>query len=345
MEENISYKSAGVDTEAGQEFVKRIKQNVESTHGARVLGGLGGFSGAFDVSFLKNYKNPVLLTGTDGVGTKIELARLFDDHNTIGIDLVAMCANDILVSGGEPLFFLDYIACGKLKPARMESIVAGIVKGCRLSGAALLGGETAEHPGTMEEDEYDLAGFVVGAVEKEDMIDGSTIRPGDIVLGLDSSGPHSNGFSLIRKLYLKEGRKLPEDANVVSFLKEFGLRPTRIYVQSILDLVKKVEVKGMVHITGGGFYENIPRVLPDSVAVELNRENLPNNPFFERLKKDFPNLSEKELYSTFNMGVGYIAIVSKESEADAIRILEQKGEVVRKIGVVTERKNESVVFV
>ncbi|MFB5652434.1 phosphoribosylformylglycinamidine cyclo-ligase [Leptospira wolffii] len=345
MEENISYKSAGVDTEAGQEFVKRIKQNVESTHGARVLGGLGGFSGAFDVSFLKNYKNPVLLTGTDGVGTKIELARLFDDHNTIGIDLVAMCANDILVSGGEPLFFLDYIACGKLKPARMESIVAGIVKGCRLSGAALLGGETAEHPGTMEEDEYDLAGFVVGAVEKEDIIDGSTIRPGDIVLGLDSSGPHSNGFSLIRKLYLKEGRKLPEDANVVSFLKEFGLRPTRIYVQSILDLVKKVEVKGMVHITGGGFYENIPRVLPDSVAVELNRENLPNNPFFERLKKDFPNLSEKELYSTFNMGVGYIAIVSKESEADAIRILEQKGEVVRKIGVVTERKNESVVFV
>lgn len=345
MEENISYKSAGVDTEAGQEFVKRIKQNVESTHGARVLGGLGGFSGAFDVSFLKNYKNPVLLTGTDGVGTKIELARLFDDHSTIGIDLVAMCANDILVSGGEPLFFLDYIACGKLKPARMESIVAGIVKGCRLSGAALLGGETAEHPGTMEEDEYDLAGFVVGAVEKEDMIDGSTIRPGDIVLGLDSSGPHSNGFSLIRKLYLKEGRKLPEDANVVSFLKEFGLRPTRIYVQSILDLVKKVEVKGMVHITGGGFYENIPRVLPDSVAVELNRENLPNNPFFERLKKDFPNLSEKELYSTFNMGVGYIAIVSKESEADAVRILEQKGEVVRKIGVVTERKNESVVFV
>ncbi|EPG67679.1 phosphoribosylformylglycinamidine cyclo-ligase [Leptospira wolffii] len=345
MEENISYKSAGVDTEAGQEFVKRIKQNVESTHGARVLGGLGGFSGAFDVSFLKNYKNPVLLTGTDGVGTKIELARLFDDHSTIGIDLVAMCANDILVSGGEPLFFLDYIACGKLKPARMESIVAGIVKGCRLSGAALLGGETAEHPGTMKEDEYDLAGFVVGAVEKEDMIDGSTIRPGDIVLGLDSSGPHSNGFSLIRKLYLKEGRKLPEDANVVSFLKEFGLRPTRIYVQSILDLVKKVEVKGMVHITGGGFYENIPRVLPDSVAVELNRENLPNNPFFERLKKDFPNLSEKELYSTFNMGVGYIAIVSKESEADAIRILEQKGEVVRKIGVVTERKNESVVFV
>lgn len=345
MEENISYKSAGVDTEAGQEFVKRIKQNVESTHGARVLGGLGGFSGAFDVSFLKNYKNPVLLTGTDGVGTKIELARLFDDHSTIGIDLVAMCANDILVSGGEPLFFLDYIACGKLKPARMESIVAGIVKGCRLSGAALLGGETAEHPGTMEEDEYDLAGFVVGAVEKADMIDGSTIRPGDIVLGLDSSGPHSNGFSLIRKLYLKEGRKLPEDASVVSFLKEFGLRPTRIYVQSILDLVKKVEVKGMVHITGGGFYENIPRVLPDSVAMELNRENLPNNPFFERLKKDFPNLSEKELYSTFNMGVGYIAIVSKESEDDAIRILEQKGEVVRKIGVVTERKNESVVFV
>ncbi len=344
IEENISYKTAGVDTEAGQEFVKKIKQNVESTHGPRVLGGLGGFSGAFDVSFLKNYKNPILLTGTDGVGTKIELARLFNIHDTIGIDLVAMCVNDILVSGGEPLFFLDYIACGKLNPARMERIVSGIVKGCRLSGAALLGGETAEHPGTMDPDEYDLAGFVVGAVEKEDLIDGSKIGPGDIVLGLESSGPHSNGFSLIRKLYLEEGRKLPSNPNVVEFLKEFGMRPTRIYVQSILNLIKKVEVKGMVHITGGGFYENIPRVLPDSVAVELIRENLPTNPFFERVQKDFPSLPEKELYSTFNMGIGYIVVVSPEFEADAIRLLEEKGEVVRKIGLVKERKTEPVLF-
>ncbi|TGK04778.1 phosphoribosylformylglycinamidine cyclo-ligase [Leptospira semungkisensis] len=345
MEDNISYKAAGVDTEAGQEFVKKIKQNVESTHGPRVLGGLGGFSGAFDVSFLKNYKNPILLSGTDGVGTKVELARLFDIHDTIGIDLVAMCVNDILVSGGEPLFFLDYIACGKLNPAKMERIVAGIVKGCRLSGAALLGGETAEHPGTMEPDEYDLGGFVVGAVEKEDLIDGSKILPGDIVLGLESSGPHSNGFSLIRKLYLVEGRKLPEKQETIDFLREFALRPTRIYVQSILNLLKKAEVKGMVHVTGGGFYENIPRVLPDSAAVELKRDSLPENPFFVRLKKDFPSLSETELYSTFNMGIGYIVVVSPEFESEATKALEEKGESVRKIGVIRERKKESVLFV
>ncbi|MGJ4788819.1 phosphoribosylformylglycinamidine cyclo-ligase [Leptospira koniambonensis] len=345
MQEEISYKSAGVDTEAGQEFVKKIKQNVESTHGPRVLGGLGGFSGAFDVSFLKNYKNPILLSGTDGVGTKVELARLFNIHDTIGIDLVAMCVNDILVSGGEPLFFLDYIACGKLIPERMERIVAGIVKGCKLSGAALLGGETAEHPGTMDPDEYDLGGFVVGAVEKEDLIDGSKIKPGDIVLGLESSGPHSNGFSLIRKLYLEGGRKLPANPELVGFLKEFALRPTRIYVQSILNLTKKVEVKGMVHITGGGFYENIPRVLSDSLAIEIKRENLPENPFFTRVQKDFPSLSEKELYSTFNMGIGYIAIVSPESVADATAALEEKGELVHKIGVITSKNKESVLFV
>ncbi|TGK10285.1 phosphoribosylformylglycinamidine cyclo-ligase [Leptospira fletcheri] len=345
MEEKITYKSAGVNTEAGQDFVKRIKENVESTHGARVVGGLGGFSGGFDVSFLKNYRNPILLSGTDGVGTKLELARLLGIYDTVGIDLVAMCVNDILVSGGEPLFFLDYIACGKLDPAKMEKIVSGIVKGCRLSGAALLGGETAEHPGTMEEDEYDLAGFTVGAVEKEDMIDGSKIRPGDIVLGLESSGPHSNGFSFIRKLYLPGGRNLPKDSEVTEFLREYALRPTRIYVQSILSLVKRVEVKGMVHITGGGFYENIPRVLPENCAVSLERSSLPSSPFFERLKKDFPNIEEKELFSTFNMGIGYIVIVSPDAEETATKTLEEKGEIVRKIGTVISRKNDSVLLV
>ncbi|EQA45836.1 phosphoribosylformylglycinamidine cyclo-ligase [Leptospira broomii serovar Hurstbridge str. 5399] len=345
MESKITYKSAGVDTEAGQDFVRRIKENVESSHGPRVVGGLGGFSGGFDVTFLKNYKNPILLSGTDGVGTKLELARLFGIHDTVGIDLVAMCVNDILVSGGEPLFFLDYIACGKLDPPRMERIVSGIVKGCRLSGAALLGGETAEHPGTMEEDEYDLAGFAVGAVEKQDMIDGSKIRPGDVVLGLESSGPHSNGFSFIRKLYLPEGRKLPSDPSTVEFLREFALRPTRIYVQSILNLIKKVEVKGMVHITGGGFYENIPRVLPNDCGISIERESLPSNPFFEKLRKDFPQIEEKELYSTFNMGVGYIVIVSPDSEAAAQKNLEEKGESVRRIGTIISRKDKSVIFV
>ncbi|PJZ68927.1 phosphoribosylformylglycinamidine cyclo-ligase [Leptospira perolatii] len=342
MDEKITYKSAGVDTEAGQEFVKRIKENVESTHSPRVLGGLGGFSAGFDVSFLKNYRDPVLLSGTDGVGTKLELARLLEVHDTVGVDLVAMCVNDILVSGGEPLFFLDYIACGKLDPAKMEKIVSGIVRGCRLSGTSLIGGETAEHPGLMAEDEYDLAGFVVGVVERDEMIDGSKIVPGDIVLGLESSGPHSNGFSLIRKLFLDEGKKLPSDSSLVEFLKEFAMKPTRIYVPSILNLVKRTEVKGMIHITGGGYYENIPRVLPKNCSVRIEKSAIPSLPFYEKIRQLYPRLAENELFSTFNMGIGFIVIVSKESESSAIQYLEELGENVRKIGEVTSRKDQSV---
>lgn len=286
MSDEITYKNAGVDTQKGQHFIDRIKSAVHSTHNPRVLNGLGGFSAAYDISFLKNYRHPVLLSGTDGVGTKLELARLLDIHDTIGIDLVAMCVNDLLVNGARPLFFLDYIACGKLDLSKMELIVSGIVKGCNQCGASLVGGETAEHPGIMQEDEYDLAGFAVGVVEKDEYIDGTQILDGDKILGLGSSGPHSNGFSLLRKLYLKNGRELPKDEGTIDFIKNFLFKPTRIYVESILKLVKKFQVKGMVHITGGGFYENIPRVLHNKFDAEINRESLPETYLFQKFKKN-----------------------------------------------------------
>ncbi|AYV54946.1 phosphoribosylformylglycinamidine cyclo-ligase [Leptospira kmetyi] len=344
MEEKITYKSAGVDTEKGREFVQKIKRNVESTHGPRVLGGLGGFAGAYDVSVLKKFNQPILLSGTDGVGTKIELARLLNTFDTVGIDLVAMCVNDILVCGGEPFFFLDYIACGKLDPEKMDQIVAGIVQGCKLSNASLLGGETAEHPGTMKEDEFDLAGFVVGAVEKDLMIDGSTIQPGDKILGLESSGPHSNGFSLIRKLLLKDGKHLPSDPEQVKFLKEYALKPTRIYVQSILKLLQKVPVKGMVHITGGGYQENVPRVLPKGSQAKFFKDRIPSGYFFERLKKDH-KLDELEMFATFNMGIGYMVIVSEENVPSAKEFLESTGESVHEIGEILSGNKEEVIFV
>lgn len=301
----ITYKDAGVDTEKGQEFVKRIKANVASTHNKNVLGGLGGFAACYDVSFLKSYQEPILLSGTDGVGTKLQIARQLGIHNTVGIDLVAMCVNDILVNGGKPIFFQDYIACGKLHLPTMEAIVSGIVKGCSLSDCALVGGETAEHPGVMPDDEYDLAGFVVGVVEKGKMIDGKTISPGDTIIGLKSSGPHSNGFSLIRKLLLKDG-KLPTSQEQIDFIKNHIFVPTNIYVKSILSLIDKISIKGMVHITGGGFYENIPRVLPEGVGAEIF--SLPESYVFSKLEKDH-SLDRNDMYGTFNMGIGYILVV------------------------------------
>ncbi len=310
---NVSYKEAGVDTEKGQSFVQKIKNNVASTHSKNVLGGLGGFAACYDVSFLKSYSAPVLLSGTDGVGTKLEIARLLGIHNTIGIDLVAMCVNDILVNGGKPLFFQDYIACGKLDIQKMEQIVAGIVEGCLQSDCSLVGGETAEHPGVMAEDEYDLAGFVVGVVEKDKMIDGRNILPGDKVIGLSSSGPHSNGFSLIRKLLLKDN-KLPTGAEL-QFITDHVFKPTNIYVKSILALIENVSVKGMVHITGGGFHENIPRVLPKGMGVKVKSQLIPESYVFKKLEKDH-GLNLEDMYSTFNMGVGYIIVVSPNA-ADA----------------------------
>ncbi|TGL02995.1 phosphoribosylformylglycinamidine cyclo-ligase [Leptospira bouyouniensis] len=325
----VTYKDAGVDTEKGQEFVKRIKANVATTHNQNVLGGLGGFAACYDVSFLKSYQEPILLSGTDGVGTKLQIARELGIHDTVGIDLVAMCVNDILVNGGKPLFFQDYIACGKLHLPTMEAIVSGIVKGCRLAECALVGGETAEHPGVMPDDEYDLAGFVVGVVEKNKMIDGKTIRPGDMIVGLSSSGPHSNGFSLIRKLLLKDG-KLPASQDQIDFIKNFVFVPTSIYVKSILSLIEKVNVKGMVHITGGGFYENIPRVLPTGVGAEIF--SLPETYVFSKLEKDHA-LDRNDMYGTFNMGIGYIIVVESnqiDSVMNELNILGEKPYIIGK---------------
>ncbi|MGJ4732723.1 phosphoribosylformylglycinamidine cyclo-ligase [Leptospira levettii] len=318
----VTYKDAGVDTEKGQEFVKRIKSNVATTHNKNVLGGLGGFAACYDVSFLKSYQEPILLSGTDGVGTKLQLARLLGIHDTVGIDLVAMCVNDILVNAGKPLFFQDYIACGKLHLPTMEGIVSGIVKGCKLAECALVGGETAEHPGVMPDEEYDLAGFIVGVVEKNKMIDGKSIKPGDTIIGLSSSGPHSNGFSLLRRLLLKDGR-LPSSESDLNFIKDHIFVPTNIYVKSILSLIEKVSIKGMVHITGGGFYENIPRVLPNGIGAEIN--SLPESYVFSKLKKDH-SLDSNDMYGTFNMGIGYILVVENGLVDTAMNELEKLGE-------------------
>ncbi|MDX1961487.1 MAG: phosphoribosylformylglycinamidine cyclo-ligase [Leptospiraceae bacterium] len=333
--EEISYRSSGVDTHAGQEFVNRIKKNVNSTHNPRVLGGLGGFAAAYDASFLKNYREPILVSCTDGVGTKLELARLLGIHNTVGIDLVAMSVNDLLVTGARPLYFLDYIACGKLDVSKMDEIVSGIVTGCKLCGAALVGGETAEHPGLMKEDEYDLAGFAVGAVEKSDMIDGSKVQAGDMIIGLASSGPHSNGFSLLRKLFLKEGKFLPDSEKEISFLKDYVLTPTKIYVESVLKVLLKEEIKGMVHITGGGFYENIPRILPKNLEAIVTRKHLPKHYLFERIQSEF-SISEKELFSTFNMGTGFMLIVDKLSADKIVQLFQEQGEGASIIGEIKD---------
>jgi phosphoribosylformylglycinamidine cyclo-ligase len=338
MEDNtISYKDSGVDTEKGAEFVNNIKKMVHSTHNKNVMGGLGGFAAAFDVSFLKDYREPVLLSGTDGVGTKLELARLLNHHTTVGIDLVAMCVNDLLVMGGQPLFFQDYISCGKLNLEKMESIVSGIVEGCKQSGASLVGGETAEHPGIMHDDEYDLAGFVVGVVEKERMIDGRLVREGDRLIGLESSGPHSNGFSLIRKLFLDGKRELPDSSEMIQVLREYAMKPTIIYVPYILELLGKVPIHGMIHITGGGFQENIPRILRDNLCAEIDTSNFPKLPFYEYMLKEF-SLKKENLYSTFNMGIGYVVVVDSNYADKTIDELQKTGINAFDIGVIKEGK-------
>ncbi len=335
-----SYKNAGVDTEAGQEFVSNIKKNVQSTFSPRVLGGLGGFAACYDVSFLKNYKEPVLVSCNDGVGTKLELARLLNKHDTVGIDLVAMSVNDLLVTGATPLFFLDYISCGKLDVKKMEQIVSGIVTGCKLCGTSLVGGETAEHPGTMKEDEYDLAGFAVGAVEKSEMIDGSKVKEGDLIIGLESSGVHSNGFSLLRKLYgIKES--LPIDEKTLEFIKEYLMRPTRIYVNPVLKVLKQNEINGMVHVTGGGFYENIPRVFKKELTAVIEKKNLFDNYIFNKIQEDH-KLELKDMFSTFNMGVGFMIFANKESADKIVNELNSYGESAKIIGEVTSKRNESV---
>ncbi|MDH5655455.1 MAG: phosphoribosylformylglycinamidine cyclo-ligase [Spirochaetia bacterium] len=323
MEGSEAYKKAGVDTEKGQEFVGMIRNSVKSTHSKFVMDNYGSFSGLFDASFLKDYKNPVLLSATDGVGTKLKLASLFQRHDTIGIDLVAMCSNDILVSGGRPLFFLDYISCGKLNPAIMTDVVESIAEGCRRCGASLTGGETAEHPDTMHPDEYDLGGFMVGCAEKEDLIDGRNIAPGDVILSIPSTGIHSNGMSLVRKLFLKNGLELPDSAEEKDFLlNEILLKPTAIYEKALRPILEKnKKILGIVHVTGGGFYENIPRILPENTTAVIKKADLTIPEAFQRIQKK-GGLSDREMMSVFNMGTGLAVIVSQTNADEMIEELQ-----------------------
>lgn len=313
----MDYKKAGVDIEAGYKAVELMKKHVKGTMRKEVMGNLGGFAGAFDLSAIKEMEEPILLSGTDGCGTKVKLAFLMDKHDTIGIDAVAMCVNDIACSGGEPLFFLDYIACGKNYPEKIATIVSGVAEGCIQSECALIGGETAEHPGLMPEDEYDLAGFAVGVVDKKDFINGSNIKAGDTLIGLASSGVHSNGFSLVRKVF--EMSKESLDTYYDELGKTLGealIAPTRIYVKALKNIKNAgVKVKGCSHITGGGFYENVPRMLPDGVKAIINKDSYPVPPIFGLIKKN-GEIEEQMMYNTFNMGLGMvIAVDPKDVEA------------------------------
>lgn len=316
-----AYREAGVDTGSGQKFVRMISGFVESTMSPAVLRNFGGFAACIDVSSLKQYDEPVLVATTDGVGTKLRLATLFDRHETIGIDLVAMCSNDILVTGAKPLYFLDYIACGKLSPEKMAVVVESIASGCRACGASLVGGETAEHPGLMRDDDYDLAGFMTGVAEKKRLIQNRTVAPGQVLVGIPGSGVHSNGMSLVRRLYLKNGVDLPDsDADRKFLLNEILLRPTIIYEGLLRPLIEAgEEIRGLVHITGGGYYENIPRILPKGTGVVIERSAVPVLPVFQAIAER-GKLDDRELFSVFNMGTGMIAILE---ESDAGRFMER----------------------
>ena len=335
----MDYKNSGVDIEAGYKSVELMKEHVKKTMREEVLGGLGGFAGAFSLAKIKEMEDPVLLSGTDGCGTKVKLAIIMDKHDTIGIDAVAMCVNDIACAGGEPLFFLDYIACGKNYPEKIADIVKGVAEGCLQSEAALIGGETAEHPGLMPEEDYDLAGFAVGVVDKKDMITGENLKPGDVLIGMASTGVHSNGFSLVRKVFEKELNK----EGLETYYEELGttlgealLAPTRIYVKA-LKAVKNagVTVKACSHITGGGFYENVPRMLKDGVRAVIKKDSYQIPPIFGMLAKK-GDIEEHMMYNTYNMGIGMV-IALDASEADkAIGILTAQGEKASVIGRVTD---------
>lgn len=316
--EHLDYKSSGVDIEAGYRSVELMKEHVKCTMRPEVLGGLGSFSGAFDLSKIAGMNQPVLMSGTDGVGTKLKLAFLLDRHDTIGIDCVAMCVNDIACAGAEPLFFLDYIACGKNEPEKIAEIVKGVAEGCVQSGAALIGGETAEHPGMMPEDEYDLAGFAVGVVERDDIIDGSLVAAGDVLIGLASSGIHSNGFSLVRKVFQMDRRNLDRYmVDLGTTLGEALLTPTKIYVRALREIREQgVKIHGCAHITGGGFYENIPRMLPDGVRAVVEKDSYEVPPIFRLLQSE-GNIEEPMMYNTYNMGIGMVVAVA-EQDADAV---------------------------
>ena len=331
----MDYKNAGVDIEAGYKAVELMKKHVQSTARPEVLGGIGGFSGAFSAKAFKEMDEPVLLSGTDGVGTKLKLAFLMDRHDTVGIDCVAMCVNDVACAGGEPLFFLDYIACGKQVPEKIAQIVSGVAEGCRQAGAALVGGETAEMPGFYPEDEYDLAGFAVGAVDRKDLIDGSGLAAGDVLVGMASSGVHSNGFSLVRKVFEKEMTA----EGLHTYYEELGgtlgdtlLAPTKIYVKA-LKAVKAagVNVKACSHITGGGFYENVPRMLKDGVRAVIRKDSYPVPPIFPMMAKK-GEIDEKIMYNTFNMGIGMIVAVAPEDVEKTMTAMKEAGETPYVIG-------------
>ncbi|MBD2847219.1 phosphoribosylformylglycinamidine cyclo-ligase [Paenibacillus sp. IB182496] len=331
-----AYKQAGVDIAAGNEAVDRMKKHVKKTFRPEVLTDLGGFGGLFGLDKSK-YEEPVLVSGTDGVGTKLKLAFAMDKHDTIGIDAVAMCVNDIIVQGAEPLFFLDYLACGKVVPERIEAIVKGISDGCVQSGCALIGGETAEMPGMYQGDEYDIAGFTVGVVDRAKIIDGSSIAPGDAVIGLASSGIHSNGFSLVRRLLLEQsGYALTDTLTELggARLGDVLIEPTKIYVKPALELIRQVNVKGMAHITGGGFIENIPRVLPEGVNVEIAYGSWPILPIFE-LMQHKGRITNRDMFTTFNMGIGLVVVVPEADAEAALQAAAALGEQAYRIGTVT----------
>ena len=335
----MDYKSAGVDIEAGYRSVELMKQYVATTMRKEVMGGLGGFSGAFSLSAIKNMEEPVLLSGTDGVGTKLKLAFLMDRHDTVGIDCVAMCVNDVACAGGEPLFFLDYIACGKNEPEKIAQIVKGVCDGCNQAGAALIGGETAEMPGFYPIDEYDLAGFAVGVADKKDLITGEDIREGDALVGIASSGVHSNGFSLVRKVFDVNKENLAE------YIPELGetlgdalLRPTKIYVRALKSVRDAgVRVKGCSHVTGGGFYENIPRMLPDGIRAKVLKESYEVPAVFRLLQKR-GQIEEHMMYNTFNMGIGMVLAMDPADVQTALKALADAGEKSYVIGSKKKKK-------
>lgn len=326
-----SYAAAGVDVTAGYESVELIKSHVKKTNIPGVIGSIGGFGGMFEIG-AKDYKNPVLVSGTDGVGTKLKLAFLMDKHDTIGIDCVAMCVNDVACSGAKPLFFLDYIACGKNYPEKIAEIVKGVADGCVQAGCALVGGETAEHPGLMPDEEYDLAGFTVGIGEKEKLVSGENLKAGDALIGVASSGVHSNGFSLVRKVFdINEKTILSTYDELDKPLGEELLTPTRIYVKPLLALMDEVRVNAISHITGGGFYENVPRMLNAGFTAVIEKDKCFKKPIFELIEK-VGNIPERDMYNTFNMGTGLVIAVDAENADKAVEILNANGEQAAVIG-------------
>ncbi|WP_096155811.1 phosphoribosylformylglycinamidine cyclo-ligase [Bacillus sp. FJAT-45066] len=336
-----AYKQAGVDIEAGYEAVSRMKKHVARTMRPEVMGGLGGFGGLFDLSSI-NVQQPVLVSGTDGVGTKLMLAFQLNKHDTIGVDAVAMCVNDIVVQGAEPLFFLDYIACGKAAPDQIEQIIKGIADGCEQAGCALIGGETAEMPGMYNQEEYDLAGFTVGVVEKSKLITGENIQAGNVLIGLPSSGIHSNGYSLVRKIIADSDLDLTQKLeNTNQTLGEILLTPTKIYVKTILEVLKKYDIKGMAHITGGGFVENIPRMLPKGLQAEVDYGSWPIPTVFDMLQT-YGNLQKEEMFNIFNMGIGMVLSIDPQDVTGVISTLEKSGETPYIIGRV--KQGEGITF-